>query len=173
MKYGTIKTLGVTALGAAFAATGAGAASAAPAHGVDTPTDVAMSPLQDVAEQLPAGASEAFAAGGAALAAGTQTLPATLGATSPELMDTLHSENRQAPSADALKQRVQEQLAEHRKQESAAPRQDGAPRHEGMPAHATAPQQVTGLLGGLPLGGAQNPENGGNAGLLGALPIGG
>jgi len=160
MKYGTIKTLGVTALGAAFAATSAGAASAAPAHGVDAPTDVAMAPLQDVAGQLPAGASEAFTAGGAALAAGTQTLPATLGATSPELMDTLHSENRQAPAADELKQRVQEQMAAHRKQ-------------EGAPARAAAPQQVTGLLGGLPIGGQQNPENGGNAGLLGALPIGG
>jgi hypothetical protein len=153
MKHGTIKTLGVTALGAAFAATGAGVASAAPVHGSDAPTDVAMAPVQDVAQQLPAGAAQAFAAGGAALAAGTRTLPTTLGATSPELMDTLQADDRQAPNAEELQQRVQEQLAAHRQE--------------------AGPRQQSGLLGGLPVGGQQNPANGGNAGLLGALPIGG
>ncbi len=114
-----------------------------------------MAPVQDVAQQLPAGAAQAFAAGGAALAAGTQTLPATLGANAPQLMNTVQpGADRQAPDAEMLQQRVQDQLAAHQQQ--------------------AAPQQRTaGLLGGLPLGGQQNPENGGNAGLLGALPIGG
>jgi hypothetical protein len=155
MKHGTIKTLGVTALGAAFAATGAGVASAAPVHGSDAPTDVAMAPVQDVAQVLPTGAAQAFAAGGAALAAGTQTLPTSLGASAPQLMDTVQpGSDREAPNAEELQQRVQEQLAAHR--------QEAGPQ-----------QQTGGLLGGLPVGGQQNPANGGNAGLLGALPIGG
>jgi hypothetical protein len=165
MKHGTIKTLGVAALGAAFAATGAGVASAAPVHG-DAPTDVAMSPLQEVAEQLPAGTSEAFAVGAAALAAGTQTLPATLGATDPRLMDTLGSTDRRAPSADEVQQRVQEQLAGQRSREDAQPQEQQRAQPVEQAQHASP-----GLLGGLPVAGQQNPGNGGNAGLLGALPI--
>jgi hypothetical protein len=61
MKQGTAKTLGVAALGAAFAAAGAGSASAATG-------DVLHSvPLGDVTKTLPAGASESVTAGQQAL----------------------------------------------------------------------------------------------------------
>ncbi|MFH8488229.1 ATP-binding protein [Streptomyces longisporoflavus] len=66
MKQSAAKTLGVAALGAAFAAAGAGAAHAAP--GLPDATDAlgsatAMLPVEQVADNLPAGGPEAVAAG--------------------------------------------------------------------------------------------------------------
>ncbi|WP_328670197.1 ATP-binding protein [Streptomyces sp. NBC_00322] len=71
MKQSAAKTLGVAALGAAFAAAAAGTATAAPAlpdsaTSLDTVTSVA--PVQEALTQLPAGAPES-------LAGGTSTLP--------------------------------------------------------------------------------------------------
>ncbi|MFZ3596533.1 ATP-binding protein [Streptomyces sp. BH104] len=60
MKQSAAKTLGVAALGAAFAAAGAGAANAAPAapDAADTVGSVTSAlPLQDVASTLPAAES--------------------------------------------------------------------------------------------------------------------
>ena len=68
MKQSAAKTLGVAALGAAFAAAGAGVASAAPAvpdvAGLDTVTQAL--PLDNVAKTLP-GAGEALGQGQNAL----------------------------------------------------------------------------------------------------------
>ncbi|MFD1662062.1 ATP-binding protein [Streptomyces caeni] len=70
MKQSAAKTLGVAALGAAFAAAGAGVASAAPATtdtvGLDTVTQAL--PVGDVARTLP-GAGEALGQGQNALGA--------------------------------------------------------------------------------------------------------
>lgn len=72
MKQSAAKTLGVAALGAAFAAVGAGAANAAPAvpdtaTALDTVTHTL--PAENVAKALP-GAGEALAQGQGALGAG-------------------------------------------------------------------------------------------------------
>lgn len=69
MKQGTIKTLGVAALGAAFAATAAGSASAA------SPVETATGAVSGIAQGLPAGAPEAVAAGQSALTNGLSALP--------------------------------------------------------------------------------------------------
>ncbi|MEW1924726.1 ATP-binding protein [Streptomyces sp. NPDC088360] len=70
MKQSAAKTLGVAALGAAFAAAGAGAANAAPAlpdaSGLLGSAASAL-PTNQVAENLPAGGPEAVAAGQSAL----------------------------------------------------------------------------------------------------------
>ncbi|MEV4332860.1 ATP-binding protein [Streptomyces sp. NPDC049597] len=74
------KTLGVAALGAAFAAAGAGTASAAPALPDTTGALGAVSqvtPVQEVATKLP-GAPQSLAAGRAALAKSAPMLPGTL-----------------------------------------------------------------------------------------------
>ncbi|MFG2829084.1 hypothetical protein [Streptomyces sp. NPDC048434] len=53
MKQGTIKTLGTVALGAAFAVTAAGVASAAPAVGASDTTGVLKSlPVKDAAKTV-------------------------------------------------------------------------------------------------------------------------
>ncbi|NUO46124.1 MAG: ATP-binding protein [Streptomyces sp.] len=72
MKQSAAKTLGVAALGAAFAAAGAGAASAAPAvpdasQALDTVTKTL--PAENVAQALP-GAGEALSQAQPALGAG-------------------------------------------------------------------------------------------------------
>ncbi|MER5793469.1 ATP-binding protein [Streptomyces sp. NPDC001980] len=72
MKQSAAKTLGVAALGAAFAAAGAGAANAAPAvpdssQALDTVTKTL--PAENVSKALP-GAGEAVAQGQSALGAG-------------------------------------------------------------------------------------------------------
>ncbi|MET9895482.1 ATP-binding protein [Streptomyces sp. NPDC006465] len=72
MKQSAAKTLGVAALGAAFAAAGAGAANAAPAvpdtsSALDTVTRTL--PAENVAKALP-GAGEALAQGQGALGTG-------------------------------------------------------------------------------------------------------
>ncbi|MFI6338523.1 ATP-binding protein [Streptomyces sp. NPDC050535] len=72
MKQSAAKTLGVAALGAAFAAAGAGAANAAPAvpdlsSALDTVTSTL--PAENVAKALP-GAGEALTQGQGALGAG-------------------------------------------------------------------------------------------------------
>ncbi|MEV0324004.1 ATP-binding protein [Streptomyces sp. NPDC050658] len=81
MKQSAAKTLGVAALGAAFAAAGAGVANAAPA--VPDPTAALGSatstlPVGQVAETLPAGGPEALAAGQNALGSTTQALTPTV-----------------------------------------------------------------------------------------------
>lgn len=82
MKQSAAKTLGVAALGAAFAAAAAGTASAAVAPGVpdagaalDTVTHTL--PVEQAATKLPAGAPESLAASQKALGSGVTTLPAT------------------------------------------------------------------------------------------------
>ncbi len=72
MKQSAAKTLGVAALGAAFAAVGAGAANAAPAVPGTPPrrwTPLPTLPAQNAAAALP-GAGEALAHGQGALGAG-------------------------------------------------------------------------------------------------------
>ncbi|MFF1379940.1 ATP-binding protein [Streptomyces sp. NPDC058308] len=117
MKQSAAKTLGVAALGAAFAATGAGAANAA--AGVPDPT-TALGPVSSV---VPvgglAGATESLAAGQNALSGGLQAAQPTLANTVPSLLG----------------------------QQKAAGKA-GAPVKSG---DSSSP--VSGLLGGLPLGG--------------------
>ncbi|MEU9990386.1 ATP-binding protein [Streptomyces sp. NPDC048045] len=73
MKQSAVKTLGVAALGAAFAAVGAGAASAAPAAQDATQALGAVAstlPAQNVSQALP-GAGQALAQGQSTVGAGT------------------------------------------------------------------------------------------------------
>ncbi|MFJ2767530.1 ATP-binding protein [Streptomyces sp. NPDC087300] len=73
MKQSAVKTLGVAALGAAFAAAGAGAATAAPALPDATGalgTVSSVLPLDQAAKTLPAGAPESLTAGQNALSGG-------------------------------------------------------------------------------------------------------
>ncbi|NEB79032.1 ATP-binding protein [Streptomyces sp. SID14478] len=81
MKQSAAKTLGVAALGVAFAAAGAGAANAAPgvpdaAGAVGSVTS--MLPVEQAAKTLPAGAPESLAAGQNALGSTLHTAPAAL-----------------------------------------------------------------------------------------------
>ncbi|MFH8614178.1 ATP-binding protein [Streptomyces sp. NPDC017979] len=81
MKQSAVKTLGVTALGAAFAAAAAGTAAAAPAAlpaapSLDTVTSVV--PVQDTLTQLPAGAPDSLSGAQNALTESASTLPGTL-----------------------------------------------------------------------------------------------
>lgn len=81
MKQSAAKTLGVAALGAAFAAAGAGAANAAPAAPDPTAvlgTATSTLPVGQVAEVLPAGAPEALSASQSAIGSGTQALAPTV-----------------------------------------------------------------------------------------------
>ncbi|WP_329116823.1 hypothetical protein [Streptomyces sp. NBC_01353] len=82
MKQSAAKTLGVAALGAAFAAAAAGSAAAAPslpaapdALGLVTQTV----PLGDGLTELPDGAAESLLGGEAAVDQGVKTLPAAAG----------------------------------------------------------------------------------------------
>lgn len=81
MKQSAAKTLGVAALGAAFAAAGAGAANAA--SGLPDATDALGSvtstlPTSQVADALPAGGPEAVAAGQNALGSTLQAAAPTV-----------------------------------------------------------------------------------------------
>ncbi|NWF29597.1 ATP-binding protein [Streptomyces sp. PKU-EA00015] len=90
MKH-SAKTLGVAALGAAFAAAGAGTASAAPALPDTTGALGAVSqltPVQEVAAKLPAGAPQSLAGGQAALAKSTAVLPGALQQTTGKVLST-------------------------------------------------------------------------------------
>ena len=82
MKQSAVKTLGAVALGAAFAATAAGSAAAAPlpdpSNALDTVTKTL--PVGEVASQLPAGASDGVTASRSALGTVQQTPPQMLGA---------------------------------------------------------------------------------------------
>ncbi|WP_328583315.1 ATP-binding protein [Streptomyces sp. NBC_00370] len=82
MKQSAVKTIGAVALGAAFAATAAGSASAAPlpdpAGALDTVTQTL--PVDEVASQLPAGASDGVTASRSALGTVRQTSPQVLDA---------------------------------------------------------------------------------------------
>jgi HAMP domain-containing protein len=80
MKQSAAKTLGVAALGAAFAAAAAGSASAAST--VPAPTQALGNvshtlPLNDVTGKLPAGAAETLTGGQGAITDNASTLPAT------------------------------------------------------------------------------------------------
>lgn len=81
MKQSAVKTLGVAALGAAFAATAAGSAAAAPsvpdagaALGLVTHT----LPLDEVTDQLPSGTEGALTAGRSSLGTIQQSVPMAL-----------------------------------------------------------------------------------------------
>ncbi|MFG2499769.1 ATP-binding protein [Streptomyces sp. NPDC048441] len=81
MKQSAAKTLGVAALGAAFAVAGAGAANAAPS--VPDPSDTlgtaaSTLPLDEVSKALPAGGPEALAASQSALGSGVQAAEPTV-----------------------------------------------------------------------------------------------
>ncbi|MDX3855817.1 ATP-binding protein [Streptomyces sp. AK02-01A] len=81
MKKSAVKTLGVAALGAAFAATAAGTASAAPAvphNGADLVSKTL--PVDGTAGKLPAPASDAAQAGRTALATLQKAAPQVLSA---------------------------------------------------------------------------------------------
>ncbi|MFI6642132.1 ATP-binding protein [Streptomyces sp. NPDC050504] len=80
MKQSAAKTLGVAALGAAFAAAAAGTASAAVAPGVPDAGAALESvthtlPVEQAATKLPAGAPESLAASQKALGTGVSSLP--------------------------------------------------------------------------------------------------
>lgn len=82
MKQSAAKTLGVAALGAAFAAAGAGAANAAPPVSNPTAalgTATSTLPVGQVAQTLPAGGPEALAAGQNALGTTAQAAAPTVG----------------------------------------------------------------------------------------------
>lgn len=139
MKQSAAKTLGVAALGAAFAAAAAGTASAAPSlplgpDALGTVTSVV--PLGEDVTDLPSGVAETLGAGQNALNLGADQGVGTL----PQITDQ---------TAKALPP-VTEQATK-------VP-MDGV--QNGL-AHTPA-GQVTGLLGGLPVGG-----------LTGGLPTGG
>jgi hypothetical protein len=68
MKQATVKSLGAAALGAAFAATTAGSASAAV-------TDTVQQTADDVVNTLPAGSAEVLDTGTAALSGNSTELP--------------------------------------------------------------------------------------------------
>jgi hypothetical protein len=81
MKQSAAKTLGVAALGAAFAAAAAGTASAAPAALPDSATSLdtvtSILPVQEAVTKLPA-VPESPAGGQQALISRATTLPATV-----------------------------------------------------------------------------------------------
>ncbi|MEU2115449.1 hypothetical protein ABZ567_07295 [Streptomyces sp. NPDC016459] len=82
MKQSAAKKLGVAALGAAFAVTAAGTASAAPSLpvGADALGTVTKAlPLGAGLTELPVGAPESLGGGQGALDQGVKTLPATAG----------------------------------------------------------------------------------------------
>ncbi|MET7616360.1 ATP-binding protein [Streptomyces sp. NPDC005408] len=85
MKQSAAKTLGVAALGAAFAAAAAGTASAAPANLPDSATSLdtvtSVAPVQEALTKLPAGVPESLAGGQTALTSSLADSPATLPAT--------------------------------------------------------------------------------------------
>ncbi|WP_240137543.1 ATP-binding protein [Streptomyces sp. MUM 178J] len=101
MKQSAAKTLGVAALGAAFAAAAAGAAAAEPAALPDSATSLdtvtkmlpvgEVAPVQEVASKLPAGANESLAGSGQALADSAMNLPATAEAAATRTLPTDHA----------------------------------------------------------------------------------
>ncbi|MFD0145700.1 MULTISPECIES: hypothetical protein [unclassified Streptomyces] len=89
MKQSAAKTLGVAALGAAFAAAAAGTASAAPS--LPASPDAALGlvtqavPLGDGLTELPDGAAESLLSGQSSVDQGVKTLPAAAGAATQHL----------------------------------------------------------------------------------------
>ncbi|MCT4357788.1 hypothetical protein M5362_32290 [Streptomyces sp. Je 1-79] len=82
MKQSAAKTLGVAALGAAFAAAAAGTATAAPAlPSADGALGMVTSavPLGDGLTELPDGAAESLLSGESSVDQGVKTLPAAAG----------------------------------------------------------------------------------------------
>ncbi|AZM55098.1 ATP-binding protein [Streptomyces sp. WAC 01529] len=123
MKQSAAKTLGVAALGAAFAAAGAGAANAA--AGLPDVTSAlgpvsSVLPLGEAAKTLPAGAPQSLAAAQTAVAGGLTALQ---------------------PSVDKVVSSALPPQATTK----------GAGAASAAPAAPASP--VSGLLGGLPLGG--------------------
>ncbi|MFD4144010.1 hypothetical protein [Streptomyces sp. NPDC058572] len=126
MKQSAAKTLGVAALGAAFAAAAAGTSSAAAlpdltagTGALDTVTNAA--PVQEAVDKLPAGAATSLAGGRMALGA----------------VDA-------ARTAAAAHQSAAKKLPAAQQ-----------PAAKALPADGLAP--VTGLLGGMPIGGGLLP----------------
>ncbi|UQT56697.1 ATP-binding protein [Streptomyces durmitorensis] len=102
MKQSAAKTLGVAALGAAFAAAGAGAANAAPAVPDATGALGAATstlPTAQVADTLPAGGPEAVAAGQNALGSTLQAAAPTVDKLGESTKDAA---DRGKPAADPL-----------------------------------------------------------------------
>jgi hypothetical protein len=88
MKQSAAKTLGVAALGVAFAAAAAGTASASvvptlPDAGSALGTVGQTLPLESAVSQLPSGAPEALAAGQSVLGSAQRAVPAVGGAGNP------------------------------------------------------------------------------------------
>lgn len=91
MKQSAVRTLGTTALGAAFVAAAAGSAGAAVAPGLpDAASALGVVtnavPLGQLAGQLPPGGAEALKAGTDVLGMTTTTVPAAAGHALPQLM---------------------------------------------------------------------------------------
>ncbi|MYW68519.1 ATP-binding protein [Streptomyces sp. SID8379] len=91
MKQSAAKTLGVAALGVAFAAAGAGAANAAPgvpdaAAALDSVTQ--NLPTESVTKALPAGAPESLAAGQNALGSSLNTAKPIVDHAAPSMLPT-------------------------------------------------------------------------------------
>ncbi|GGV02986.1 ATP-binding protein [Streptomyces spectabilis] len=138
MKQSAVKTLGVAALGAAFAAVGAGAANAAPATVPDPSTALetvtTTLPLDRAASTLPAGAPESLAAGQGALTTGlTAAQPAV-----ENFVGSLSTKTLETTAAEALEQGDDEG-------------EDGTKAAKPKPA-APGANPVGQLLGGLPTG---------------------
>ncbi|WP_030668616.1 hypothetical protein [Streptomyces sp. NRRL B-1347] len=146
MKQSAVKTLGVAALGAAFAAVGAGVANAAPATVPDPSTALetvtTTLPLDQAAGTLPAGAPESLAAGQSALASG-------VGATKPALEHFLPALSTQTleSAASAATEPADDEGEDGTK--AAAPRQ-AAPKSDDE--EKPGDDAVGQLLGGLPTG---------------------
>ncbi|NKI40476.1 ATP-binding protein [Streptomyces physcomitrii] len=155
MKQSAVKTLGVAALGAAFAAVGAGAASAAPATPDALGTVTGALDSAEAPKTLPAadGVNKVLGvpeqvADGVDSAAPVEQITGGLESTT-----AMAARAQEAQRAGQGQQGRQDQ---QRESGSLLPTGDSSP--------------VGGLLGGLPLGGASSPVGG----LLGGgLPLGG
>ncbi|WP_418958735.1 hypothetical protein [Streptomyces tritici] len=123
------KTLGVAALGAAFAAAAAGTASAAPmTHDAAGALGAVQSlPVADNLTELPAGAADSLTAGEGALTNGAQNLPAASDSAAKQITETAPNALAQSPVGGLL---------------------GGLPVN-GLPTNSVLP---AGLQSGLPIG---------------------
>jgi hypothetical protein len=116
MKQSAAKTLGVAALGAAFAAAAAGTASAAPAPLPDSAPSLdaitSIAPVQEAVTTLPAGAPQTLVGGQTALTngvtKGASTLPGMLQETAAK---ALPNADEAAPLTGALSDRLSEKAS--------------------------------------------------------------
>lgn len=98
------KTLGVAALGAAFAAAAAGTASAAPmTHDASSALGAVQAlPVADNLTELPAGAADSLTAGEAAVTDGAQNLPAATDSAGKQVTQTAPNALAQSPVGGLL-----------------------------------------------------------------------